>query len=34
MARRLDKQPAAVELPDGLVPAPASSDSGLTPDEG
>ena len=32
MARRLDEQPAAVELPDGLVPAPDSSDSGLTPD--
>ena len=31
MARRLDEQPAAVELRDGLVPAPASSDSGLTP---
>jgi RNA polymerase sigma-70 factor (ECF subfamily) len=32
MARRLDERPAAVELRDGLVPAPASSDSGLTPD--
>jgi RNA polymerase sigma factor (sigma-70 family) len=32
MARRLDEQPAAVELRDTLVPAPASSDSGLTPD--
>jgi RNA polymerase sigma factor (sigma-70 family) len=32
MARRLDEQPAAVELRDGLVPAPASSDSSLTPD--
>ena len=32
MARRLDKQPAAVELRDGLVSAPASSDTGLTPD--
>jgi RNA polymerase sigma factor (sigma-70 family) len=32
MARRLDDQPAAVELRDGLVPAPASSGSGLTPD--
>ena len=32
MARRLDEQPAAVELCDGLVPAPASSASGLTPD--
>ncbi len=31
MARRLDEQPAAVELLDGLAPAPASSDSGLTP---
>jgi RNA polymerase sigma-70 factor (ECF subfamily) len=31
MARRLDEQPAAVELHEGLVPAPASSDSGLTP---
>jgi RNA polymerase sigma-70 factor (ECF subfamily) len=32
MARRLDEQPAAVELNEGLVPAPASSDSGLSPD--
>src|SRR4051794_25633263 len=32
MARRLDEQPTAVELREGLVPAPASSDSGLTPD--
>jgi RNA polymerase sigma-70 factor (ECF subfamily) len=32
MARRLDKQPAAAELIDELVPAPASSGSGLTPD--
>jgi RNA polymerase sigma-70 factor (ECF subfamily) len=32
MARRLDEQPAAVELRDGLMPAPVSSDSGLTPD--
>jgi RNA polymerase sigma-70 factor (ECF subfamily) len=32
MARRLDEQPAAVELCDGQVRAPASSDSGLTPD--
>jgi RNA polymerase sigma factor (sigma-70 family) len=32
MARRLDEQPAAVELRAGLVPAPASSDSGLTSD--
>jgi RNA polymerase sigma-70 factor (ECF subfamily) len=31
MARRLDEQPGAVELREGLVPAPASSDSGLTP---
>jgi RNA polymerase sigma factor (sigma-70 family) len=32
MARRLDERPAPVELLEGLVPAPASSDSGLTPD--
>jgi RNA polymerase sigma-70 factor (ECF subfamily) len=32
LARRLDDQPAAVELSEGLVPAPASSLSGLTPD--
>jgi RNA polymerase sigma-70 factor (ECF subfamily) len=32
MARRLDKQPAAGELLDESVPAPASSSSGLTPD--
>jgi RNA polymerase sigma factor (sigma-70 family) len=32
LARRLDEQPAAVELHEGLVPAPASSGSGLTPD--
>jgi RNA polymerase sigma-70 factor (ECF subfamily) len=32
MARRLDEQPAAVELNEGLVPAPACSGSGLTPD--
>jgi RNA polymerase sigma-70 factor (ECF subfamily) len=32
IARRLDKHPAAFELPDESVPAPASSDSGLTPD--
>ncbi len=32
LARRLDDQPAAVELREGLVPSPASSDSGLTPD--
>jgi RNA polymerase sigma-70 factor (ECF subfamily) len=31
LARRLDERPAAVELREGLVPAPASSDSGLTP---
>jgi RNA polymerase sigma factor (sigma-70 family) len=32
LARRLDKQPAAVELHDGLVPAPASSGCGLSPE--
>ncbi len=32
LARRLDDQPAAVELCEGLVPSPASSDSGLTPE--
>jgi DNA-directed RNA polymerase specialized sigma24 family protein len=32
LARRLDEQPAAVELCEGLVPAPAGSVSGLTPD--
>jgi RNA polymerase sigma-70 factor (ECF subfamily) len=32
LARRLDEQPNIVELQEGLVPAPASSDSGLTPD--
>jgi RNA polymerase sigma factor (sigma-70 family) len=32
LARRLDTQPAAVELRDESVPAPASSDTGLTPD--
>jgi RNA polymerase sigma factor (sigma-70 family) len=32
LARRLDKQPAAVELREGLVPAPASTDSGLSPE--
>jgi RNA polymerase sigma-70 factor (ECF subfamily) len=32
LARRLDQQPAAAELSEGLVPAPASSVSGLTPD--
>lgn len=31
MARRLDEQPAAVELRDDLVPAPASTGSVLTP---
>jgi RNA polymerase sigma-70 factor (ECF subfamily) len=31
MARRLDIQPPAVELREGLVPAPDSSDSGLSP---
>ena len=31
MARRLDEQPVPVELCEG-VPAPASSDPGLTPD--
>src|SRR5207253_9425856 len=32
MARRLDEQPVAVELSEGMVPTPASTDSGLTPD--
>ena len=32
LARRLDDQPAAAELCEGLVPAPASSASGLSPD--
>jgi len=32
LARRLDEQPAAVVLREGLVPGPASSGSGLTPD--
>jgi len=32
MARRLDEQPRAVELCDGLASAPANSDTGLTPD--
>ncbi|MGO9464865.1 MAG: sigma-70 family RNA polymerase sigma factor [Isosphaeraceae bacterium] len=32
LARRLDNQPAAVELNEGLVSAPPSSVSGLTPD--
>ena len=31
LARRLDNQPVAVELHEALVPAPASSDSGLSP---
>ena len=31
LARRLDEVPASVELREGLVPAPASSDSGLSP---
>jgi RNA polymerase sigma factor (sigma-70 family) len=31
MARRLDEQPAPLELREGLVPAPASSGSGLSP---
>jgi RNA polymerase sigma factor (sigma-70 family) len=30
LARRLDNQPAAVELQEGLVPAPSSSGSGLS----
>jgi len=32
LARRLDHQPAAADLHEELVPAPASSASGLTPD--
>jgi RNA polymerase sigma factor (sigma-70 family) len=32
MARRLDEQPGALELVEGLVAAPRSSESGLTPD--
>jgi RNA polymerase sigma-70 factor (ECF subfamily) len=32
LARRLDNQPAAVELNEGIVAAPESSVSGLTPD--
>ena len=32
LARRLDEQTSAVELREGMVPAPASSDSVLTPD--
>jgi RNA polymerase sigma-70 factor (ECF subfamily) len=31
LARRLDNQPVIVELREGQVPAPASSDSGLSP---
>src|SRR5262245_37569620 len=32
LARRLDKQPLAMELHEGQFPAPATSDSGLSPD--
>ena len=32
LARRSDERPAVAELREGLVPAPASSASGLTPD--
>src|SRR5207253_4987171 len=32
LARRLDEQPAAVELNEELVPQPASTSSGLSPD--
>src|SRR6516165_6876799 len=32
LARRLDSQPRALELREGQLPAPASSDSGLSPD--
>jgi RNA polymerase sigma-70 factor (ECF subfamily) len=32
MARRLDGEPAVVALCEGLVPAPAGTDSGLSPD--
>jgi RNA polymerase sigma factor (sigma-70 family) len=32
LARRLDEQPDAAELREGLVPGPASSASGLSPD--
>jgi RNA polymerase sigma factor (sigma-70 family) len=32
LARRLDEQPAAVELREGVVPAPASSGSGISSD--
>jgi RNA polymerase sigma-70 factor (ECF subfamily) len=31
LARRLDSRPATVEVHEGMVPAPASSDSGLSP---
>src|SRR5262245_3815609 len=31
LARRLDEEPIALELSEGLVPTPASSDSGLSP---
>jgi RNA polymerase sigma-70 factor (ECF subfamily) len=31
LARRLDNQPVAVELREGQLPAPSSSDSGLSP---
>src|SRR5690242_13546433 len=31
LARRLDEQPRAVDVPDGTLPAPAASDSGLSP---
>jgi len=33
IARRLDEQPAAVELNEGMVPVHGSSSSGLNPDE-
>jgi hypothetical protein len=32
LARRLDEMPAAVDLREELLPSPAGSDSGLTPD--
>jgi RNA polymerase sigma-70 factor (ECF subfamily) len=32
LARRLDSQPRAEELHEGMIPAPASSDSGFSPD--
>jgi RNA polymerase sigma-70 factor (ECF subfamily) len=31
LARRIDEQPVVMELQEGLVPAPSTSDSGLTP---